>query len=33
MRFEERDLKPYAEPVTANLLKEGESTSRFNSLK
>ncbi len=25
MRFEERELKPYAEPVTATLLKEGET--------
>jgi hypothetical protein len=24
MRFEARELKPYAEPVTANVLKEGE---------
>ncbi len=24
MRFESRELKPYAEPVTANVLKEGE---------
>ncbi len=24
MRFEDRELKPYAEPVTASLLKEGE---------
>jgi hypothetical protein len=24
MRFEERELKPYAEPVTPNLLMEGE---------
>jgi hypothetical protein len=24
MRFEERELKPYALPVTANVLKEGE---------
>ncbi len=25
MRFEERELKPYAEPVTASLLKQGEA--------
>ena len=24
MRFEERELTPYSEPVTASLLKEGE---------
>jgi len=24
MRFEERELKPYAEPVAASLLKQGE---------
>ena len=25
MRFDQRELKPYAEPITTNLLKEGEA--------